>query len=324
MKYEFQTQITINIAYIVITIFAPFMAYHIYLGNGGVVLILFLIIATEAAYILYVKGGGEVSLPAHIVAAVHTCSCILAVHLIGVSATYWLYPVLLSNFYLLPLRSAVLINVVATIAAPLLIIEHTDLVFRLAATLTIMNALGFVFSKQVSKQHDELNQLSLIDPLTLAGNRRALNDKLKNIAQLKIRNDWHVSAIMLDIDNFKQINDQFDHQTGDLVLIAIVDLIKKRLRQTDAIYRYGGEEFVIITLHTKLEEALHVADMIRQKAMSLRVGAVGQISFSAGVAELRSGESTESLIRRADRALIKAKQSGRNRVCVDQLAVELV
>ncbi|MCP4994810.1 MAG: GGDEF domain-containing protein [Gammaproteobacteria bacterium] len=285
---------------------------------------LVLIIATEAAFILYVKGGGGVSLPAHMVAAVHTCSSILVVHLIGLPATYWLYPVLLSNFYLLPLSSAVLINVAATIAAPLLIIEHSDLVFRLASTLTIMNALGFVFSMQVSKQHRELDHLSLIDPLTLAGNRRALNDKIKNVAQLKMRHDWHVSAIMLDIDNFKQINDQFDHQTGDLVLIAMVDLIKDRLRQTDTIYRYGGEEFVILTLHTNLKEALYLADMLRQKAMSLSVGSVGEISFSAGVAELRSEESAESWIRRADRALMEAKQSGKNRVCVDQLAVELV
>ncbi len=314
MSSDFQTRIMISIGLLVIAVMIPFFVYHIYFLNWPIVCLIALIGASEASFIFHVYRGGDFSIPAHLVAAVHTVGCIFLIYNMGMPVTYWLYPAVLSNFYLLPLRSAVIYNVLATMAGPLLMLSQPEMAVRLFATLTLMNILGYVFSHQVSAQRHELSQLSLIDPLTLAGNRRALDEQLVIVSKLKVRHDWHVSAIMLDIDHFKKINDHFDHHTGDNVLKAIVMLIKERLRQTDTLYRYGGEEFVVLALNTDLEEAEHIAQELKQKVSQMNVSSVEGITLSAGVAELQADESTSKWIHRADEALYEAKEAGRNRV----------
>ena len=127
---------------------------------------------------------------------------------------------------------------------------------------------------------------------------------------------------MLDIDHFKTINDRYGHVAGDRVLMALADILRANLRHSDVAARIGGEEFAILLPETSLDDAWAHAERIRQSATRLSVmnGTVSlSLTVSIGVAELGAGDSSiESVLMRADSCLYRAKQEGRNRVCVDR------
>lgn len=127
------------------------------------------------------------------------------------------------------------------------------------------------------------------------------------------------SIAMLDIDNFKYINDTYGHQTGDKVLKALAQLLQQRLRTTDYIGRYGGEEFMLALPETAIQDAGNIVNELRKAFKAIEFIEAQQkftVSFSSGIAENREEETTTTLIQRADAALYRAKTSGKNRVCV--------
>jgi diguanylate cyclase (GGDEF)-like protein/hemerythrin-like metal-binding protein len=122
---------------------------------------------------------------------------------------------------------------------------------------------------------------------------------------------------MLDIDHFKRINDTFGHQAGDVVLQQLVQFLREMVRSGDLLFRWGGEEFVILTFSTGHRNARLFAESLRRKIAAHAFPDVGRLTVSIGVAEYLSSESAAEWFHRADEALYRAKQSGRNRVVVD-------
>lgn len=167
-----------------------------------------------------------------------------------------------------------------------------------------------------------LLQMSLKDELTQIGNRRAFNDVLNRQIHLAERQETAFSLIIFDIDNFKAINDEYGHDQGDVVLQTVADEIHRGLRQTDSFFRIGGEEFGVILLVEKEEEAFLVAEKIRKQVEGLTFDKIGQVTISLGVVEYYAGHqlqsSFETLFKAADNALYEAKKSGKNRVVVSQ------
>ena len=133
-----------------------------------------------------------------------------------------------------------------------------------------------------------------------------------------IRFNQPVSLIFLDIDHFKQINDAHGHQAGDAVLCELVQVIGVAARSSDMLFRWGGEEFLILAPSTGYRSGAVVAARIRDGVEQHRFEGVGRVTISAGVAEHLEAESVEVWFRRADEALYRAKHDGRNRVSVDQ------
>jgi diguanylate cyclase len=126
-----------------------------------------------------------------------------------------------------------------------------------------------------------------------------------------------LSLAVLDVDNFKHINDQLGHQAGDLALVHLARIVRRSIRPTDVISRYGGEEFVILLPETPVDAAVNVMSRVQReltKRIFLHNNERVLITFSAGVAQRAFGESQEELIARADQALYHAKQAGKNRV----------
>ncbi|MDJ0740300.1 MAG: GGDEF domain-containing protein [Gammaproteobacteria bacterium] len=316
MHNGFQARVTVRISMLIILVLTPFLLYHAHRTHWRIAALLGVILIGETLLIHFVNNGGSPRVATHVVSLTYSAGALYVVHVMGVPGTFWLYPVVLANFYVLPWQSASLYNVVVIAAAGVLMRDQPEVAVRLAATLGIMTLFGYVFVRQVSGQRRELSDLSLIDPLTRALNRRALDDRLAQVAKEKARHDGQVSAIMLDIDHFKKINDRFDHHTGDAVLKHVVDAIKLRLRGTDSLYRYGGEEFVVIAMHTRLDEAESLAEDLRRKVNAAAVPTIGHVTVSAGVAELQADEQPMAWISRADEALYQAKKAGRNRVCI--------
>ena len=171
--------------------------------------------------------------------------------------------------------------------------------------------------KQLEQELEQVSELVREDQLTGALNRRGLDDVLDREIKRADRQQTPVSIALLDIDNFKQLNDSLGHQTGDQALVHLIQVIKNALRPTDEVARYGGEEFLIILIDTNLEEAMTTVVRLQReltKSLFLHNNNRQLITFSAGVALHTSGEDPESTIGRADGAMYKAKRAGKNRV----------
>ncbi|WP_248805768.1 GGDEF domain-containing protein [Pseudomonas sp. MWU13-2100] len=158
---------------------------------------------------------------------------------------------------------------------------------------------------------------ALRDPLTGTGNRIAMEQALQREFELARRHNQPISVLMLDIDHFKQINDNHGHSVGDKVLKIVATSIKNQLRNVDRVFRYGGEEFLILLSNTHREAAALVGERLRYAAQAKDYDCDAKLinlTVSLGCATLLPGESTESLLRRADNALYVAKREGRNRL----------
>jgi len=158
------------------------------------------------------------------------------------------------------------------------------------------------------------------DPLTGCLNRRSLESRLKSEWRLaKRRPDSQVALAAIDVDHFKQINDTRGHPIGDLVLQQVAGIMKATARETDAVARFGGDEFVLLLIDTGWQGALTFAERLRRRVDDFTFGPPGvpmAITVSVGVALAKGTDATspEELLREADRALYKAKQQGRNRI----------
>lgn len=175
------------------------------------------------------------------------------------------------------------------------------------------------YQGQLQKALDELAQLSRIDGLTQVYNRRHWQESLQQEYAKARRHDKKLSLIMLDLDYFKLLNDNYGHQCGDMVLIEVSALISSLLRAEDLFGRYGGEEFAIILPETNLLGAKGLAQRICDSIAKTPLNyndEVIKVTVSLGVAQLSSEEANyEELITQSDNALYQAKASGRNQVC---------
>jgi diguanylate cyclase len=173
--------------------------------------------------------------------------------------------------------------------------------------------------KQLETELAQMSALVREDPMTRSLNRRGLDDEFAREASRADRYDAPFSIAVLDVDNFKALNDKRGHHTGDEALIHLVKVAKEELRLTDHIARMGGEEFLIILPNTLLDEAAQIITRLQRsltKKYFLDNNEKVLITFSAGIAQRTSGESQENAIARADSAMYEAKHSGKNRVCL--------
>lgn len=160
----------------------------------------------------------------------------------------------------------------------------------------------------------ELKKTAVTDILTGAYNRRKFEDDLNLIINDKKKTDMGFSLIIFDIDYFKNINDQYGHKTGDFVLQHVSELIFKSIRMTDRLFRWGGDEFILVLPDTNLEGAKYVAEKIRNIIQNEDFGIEMKITISSGVSEYTANEDPDQLISRIDKILYQAKIRGRNRV----------
>jgi len=162
--------------------------------------------------------------------------------------------------------------------------------------------------------NQQLKNLSITDHLTQVYNRIKVEDQLESEKQRFERYETIYSIILLDIDKFKQVNDTYGHNVGDKVLVSVASLLKKNIRNTEILGRWGGEEFIIICPESELKSASLLAEKLRKIIEHNSFDVIGHITCSFGVAQARKNEFTKELIKRSDIALYKAKEDGRNRV----------
>jgi len=174
--------------------------------------------------------------------------------------------------------------------------------------------ITFVDLTKEKERERELYHLATTDRLTKLFNRYAGTNLFENLIHQAERYGLVFSLIFLDIDNFKKINDTLGHLIGDRALVDVAKTIKKNLRKSDIAIRWGGEEFLVLLPNTK--DPLPVAEKIRAKISELTYEGWGPITVSAGCAVYSPGDTIDSMIKRADQALYRAKSLGKNRVVI--------
>jgi len=162
------------------------------------------------------------------------------------------------------------------------------------------------------KAEEKLIILSTTDELTDTNNRRAFNDFLRKNIGRALRYKENLSLLLLDIDLFKNVNDTFGHDVGDRVLKELVKVAKESIRQEDILGRWGGEEFIILLPQTGGDNALQLAERLREKISEHSFPTVGQVTVSIGLSEFGPEDTSDSVVKRVDIALYAAKEAGRN------------
>jgi diguanylate cyclase (GGDEF)-like protein len=189
---------------------------------------------------------------------------------------------------------------------------------RIYLIISALVALAFawVLVKLIQSQH-KLKVASSIDALTGTSNRRSLMIKSQEAFKLAKAKQHHLSILMIDIDNFKNINDNLGHSVGDKVLTKVAYLCAKMMRKSDVFGRFGGEEFMVCLPISSMKTAMAIGDRIRLSINEYpwQLSNEKSVSVSVGVATLENDNDLSSLIKRADEQLYQAKASGRNKVC---------
>ncbi|MHB8947458.1 MAG: bacteriohemerythrin [Rhodoferax sp.] len=191
--------------------------------------------------------------------------------------------------------------------------EYTVLVFEQSLEAAHQSKLA-----ELQLQIVALEKLSSTDRLTGAWNRAHFDKIIAIELSRSVRYRQPLALIFFDIDHFKLVNDRFGHASGDLVLCELVKVVCSSIRAGDLLFRWGGEEFVILAPGTSYRSAANLAESLRAKIEQHAIETVGHVSISLGVAEHLADEGAQTLLGRADAAMYAAKSGGRNRVVVDQ------
>ena len=268
---------------------------------------------------LHVWNTRKVRLPSLVLTVFYLSGVVAAVYASKGQLIYWAYPGMLAAFFLVKPNEAAAFNSIAIlILLPLLATQLQPLeMSSVVVTLILNTAFSYIFGHRMLMQHKELETLATRDSLTGAGNRRLFDEKIQDCLNHYERDQVPAALILLDIDHFKRINDEFGHGKGDEVLINLVELLRGRLRAVDGIYRIGGEEFAVVIHPANIDAVIDLAEALRQLVESSSLLADERITISLGLAICCDDDRLKSWVERADKALYKAKNSGRNKTCLE-------
>lgn len=275
------------------------------------------IVACITGAVAYAWRSGNVAWPAAFVAAAATVGCMAAVYLQPLGLL-WLFPTLLATYFLVPRHWATVISllVLATLGVFDQVFESPLHKLTFLASGAMLTLFSFIFATRTEAQHRKLRTLATQDSLTGIDNRRAMEEELERVVASHRRHPRAIGLAIIDLDHFKRINDSAGHEAGDRVLQAFTGLVYANTRRSDRFFRYGGEEFVLL-LPGADSSALHgTGDKLREAIVAGLQHDGAAVTVSIGAAELRAGETWQDWLGRADAAMYRAKQGGRNRVVV--------
>ena len=227
---------------------------------------------------------------------------------------YWCYAFPAALYLLVDPRESLFLNIgwwgVSSVLALMYLepLQALSFIGAQGATCFFLHVLFTIFGHH----EEQLRQLIIVDPLTNALNRRAMVEVMEEALSVHKRYNVVTSIIMIDIDHFKSINDTFGHREGDLVLQNLVTALSVRLRKTDRVCRYGGEEFVLVLPRTDQQKAVQLAEDICRDIRTNELTEKRNVTVSCGVAESRTGDTVSHWLHRGDMALYEAKRLGRN------------
>lgn len=249
-----------------------------------------------------------------ILSAIALGGIVLNIYIEGPSEVYFMYPVVIAAYFLTSPILALGAILVAMIALLPVLTDQMDwlTLAKFYSSLFGCVVFTYVFASLRNRQRDQLLEFARKDALTGAGNRRAMDQTLLESVLRFGRTKSPMSLIVFDLDKFKEINDTHGHDIGDQVLVRLTHIVHNRIRITDQLFRYGGDEFTVLASDADLETAAQLAEDLRLLVDSDNFESRVAMSISLGVAEYRNDENVEAWMKRADDALRESKRLGRN------------
>lgn len=303
-----------NISVLGALVLMPFVATHLLGANwlmAGVNIALCSLLAVTA-WVMH--QGRPAPVPFWVLGIAIVAGVLVSVFKQGVPGILWSYPAMFICYFILHRRVAMVLGAVLTVgvaAASALVLEPA-LAMRVFGSLAFVMTMINVVLNVVGDLQQALVAQTITDPLTGAYNRRHMETQLGERVATAQATPPVESLLVIDIDNFKRINDTHGHAVGDEVLRRTVTAVAARKRRSDLLFRMGGEEFLLLLPGATLEQAQQIAEELRQ-SLAQSVLLMGEaITVSIGVSALRSGQTADAWIRSADAALYRAKRSGRN------------
>ncbi len=314
-KNKYQRGMVYLFAILASLLIAPFCVIRYLNGEfaNAIVDLGIVIVALTSAVYTY-RLGQATQLVSNITALLYSSGAVAVAHLNEPIFVFWLFPALIANFFLLSAKAGLIANSLTIVAAlPIASQLNTGTeAFAMVASLLMCGSMAYVFALLTHKQQLLLQGYANQDALTMLGNRRVMDEEMRLSVEDFARNQIPATLIILDLDFFKMVNDKFGHTTGDVVLVDLANLLTRRIRKTDRVFRFGGEEFVVLARNTSLTDALVIAEQLRAQIEIELSDPDGALTASFGCAQLRADETQEEWFVRTDKAVYQAKQQGRN------------
>jgi len=281
----------------------------------GAFTLLILILCSTSAWFCY-RGHYHLKINLFGITPAIIIAIVTAVHQLGVAGSYWATLGVIAFYFILPPKPAWIANFIFIV-----IIFPTawgalepDIAARFFAVILGISFFIYLSISEIYKQHYLLKSQAITDSLTGLNNRLLLQSSLDNGISQSHRSNTPMAILMLDIDHFKNINDQFGHDVGDMVLKETGALLAKSFRSSDSVFRIGGEEFLVIIYNTDKASAFIVAEEFRQEYEKLSLIADYTVTISIGVSSLQADMDWEKWMKQCDENMYRAKNKGRNQV----------
>jgi diguanylate cyclase (GGDEF)-like protein len=300
----------------------PFGVYRLLQGSWASAAVDMALVIGMSAVIVHVWRTGRYQVASLLVTIFYSAGMLVTVYLRGVALVYWVYPTMIAAYFVLRPAIALAINSVGLVVLVAILTSRLEVVNLLTIMVTIglVNLFAYIFAYRTGLQNKELHTAMELDFLTGVGNRRALERKLGEHAQER-RPQLESSLLLLDLDHFKQVNDQYGHAAGDKVLIRLAELMRRHTRSSDRIFRYGGEEFAVVASGAGLSAAARLAEGLRAAVEAAPLLEGHPITISIGVTYMDKASTPADWLAQADKMLYAAKQGGRNAVRVAEAAL---
>ncbi len=314
LKTDFRLSIITLMGACAIVGVAPFAVFRFLQGEVLAGLVDSVIVLCICISVLHAWLTGKTDLSGLFMALTTSLSAVVITRIIGEPGLLWLFPCLVTSFFLTGPKVATTVNMTAIVTLSLQNEVFTSGVhlWSFVATTLVVSACAYVFAFRNQSQRERLEHLATIDPLTGVANRRSMDQELDRAVANAERTRAPYAIVMMDIDHFKKINDECGHSAGDEVLVALVALIQQHTRRTDQLFRFGGEEFVLLLPGTQgqgLETVMVNLQNLLRRHLKHKDKSV---TVSFGVAQFEPGQSVDDWLERADAALYEAKESGRD------------
>lgn len=312
----FKHQIVYHLHFWAFVAVAPLVMVQWRQSNPLLASLLILFCLNAVAVIAFLKFRGHYFLKGRLFPILAVMSAIYSTAINGHAGLYWAYPAAAALFFLLPLREATTFNAVFLVGMSVVsFLKFPEAEFwRITFSLGLTCIFVMVFAWLVGRLQSELTRLATTDPLTGCLNRSQLADVLNAQIQMRERYERVCSIVLMDLDYFKLINDRWGHLAGDGVLQELPRRILRRLRESDQLFRVGGEEFMLVLPETRQKDADQLARELLTGISAAPFGEGIKVTASASVAEVSKGETWSVWLNRADQALYQAKERGRNQV----------
>ena len=320
---DLQLALIFIVAGLSFTFITPFTVYRIIIGDYIIAGANSLLIAVSSVFAIRALQTGKTRVPGLVISIVCMAGMLVITVSKGIEGFLWFYPLIIFAFHLTPLRFAL-----ALVAFGLAVITLVDFFiiqsifpstiqfFSFLATTICVIIFSYAFADRNTQQRKKLQQLAARDGLTNLKNRRSMESELDMVAAAK--RDQEYGLIILDLDNLKTINDKLGHSEGDRILIDLANLIVHATRRSDEVFRYGGDEFVILVSSVNAHGLAEVCRNLLKKINQTIHYNNTAVTVSMGAALLGPTDSVSEWFQKADKCLYQAKDAGRNSYAVHE------